>query len=207
MKQSIRQQINDLKAKAAEMELLIPLAKQFQAMKVDVTTFIPWTEIVQEYSLNHNTDLTTAAFDIKKILEAVRDLETARSVTRKEEDRLYALGKMIRQKEAAIHMLMKLQAMGHTKKDIAELVKLVNSWDGNNGGTFRKLDTELIDVGTQVKNGNLKQPNNHQPNGSSHPTHLTQDNGNNSLSMNNYLRLQLLQASTSNILNKIGVKN
>jgi hypothetical protein len=57
MRQSVWQQINDLKVretKVAEIELLIPLARQLQMMKVDVRNFIPWTEMVQEYAMNHN---------------------------------------------------------------------------------------------------------------------------------------------------------
>ena len=80
-----------------------------------------------------------------------------------------------------------------------------------------KLDTELIDVGTQANNcngifqqpgatnGDLQQPNNPGP--GSNNTGIPSSNGNNghgsNFSMNDWIRLNLLKSNTTNMLNKI----
>jgi hypothetical protein len=121
-------------------------------MKVDVTNFLPWIENVQEYASNHNTDLTTAAFDIMKNLKIWKNLQVLQNTIKKAEERLSVLGPLIRGKEAAITTIISLQRAGFTKKQIIELTNLVNNWNiglshnnGNNGG--KQLDPELISVG------------------------------------------------------------
>ena len=196
--QTIEQRNNDLRrreAKLVEIELLIPLARQLQMMKVDVRNFIPWTEVVQEYAMNHNIDLTTAAFDMVKNMRAWKDLETVQNVIKKAEERLKALGIFIRQNESALATLMKLQAMGYSDKAVIELVKLVNSWSGLSCD-YRKLDTELIDVRTgcsengQRKN-NLKEVNGHGI----------------SLSKINQIMLKQRQLRNANMLNRMSLRH
>jgi len=54
--------------------LLLPLARQLQAMKIDITNFMPWAEYVHEYAVTQNTDLTTSAYNIVKNLRAYKQL-------------------------------------------------------------------------------------------------------------------------------------
>jgi uncharacterized protein involved in propanediol utilization len=137
------------------VELIIPLASQLQAMKVDVTNFLPWIETVQEYAETHNTDLTTAAFDTMKSLKIWKNLEVLQNAIKEAERRLEILGPTVRGKEAAITTIANLQHHGFTKKQINELVSLVNNWNArgitglshNGNNDVKKLDTELFSVG------------------------------------------------------------
>ena len=49
-------------SRLVEIDMTIPLARQFQEMKIDIANFLPWSETIQEYAMNHNTDLTTGSF-------------------------------------------------------------------------------------------------------------------------------------------------
>ena len=126
-------------AKIAEIELLIPLARQLQAMKIDITNFLPWVETVHEYAVTRNTDLTTSAYNIADDLR-----------------------EFTAHKQQAVTTLMNLQNVGFSEKDINELIGLVTAWNksgiaqiggpgfgqGNgNNGSKNRLDTELIGVG------------------------------------------------------------
>jgi hypothetical protein len=65
MIKDIDRQKHDMKARGSkliELEPIIPLAKQLQGMKVDITNFMPWAGYVREYVMTNNTDLTTAAY-------------------------------------------------------------------------------------------------------------------------------------------------
>ena len=56
---------HDLKAresKVAELERELPLAQKLQGMKVDGAILYPFMDLLHEYSISHNTDLTTADF-------------------------------------------------------------------------------------------------------------------------------------------------
>lgn len=82
---------------------------------------------MHEYAATKNTELSTAAFDIVKNLRAWKNLEVAQNVMRKAEERLSTLGALIRQKEATMSTLMKLQIAGFSEKDITELTAVVNT--------------------------------------------------------------------------------
>jgi hypothetical protein len=74
---SIDQQNHNLEVrenKLIELEPFIPLAKQLQAMKIDITNFLPWVETVHEYAVTRNTDLTTTAYNIADDLREYRQL-------------------------------------------------------------------------------------------------------------------------------------
>jgi hypothetical protein len=55
-------------------------ARQLQAMKIDITNFLPWAETVHEYAVTQNTDLTTAAFNIANDLREYRQLGSLHKV-------------------------------------------------------------------------------------------------------------------------------
>jgi iron-sulfur cluster repair protein YtfE (RIC family) len=135
-------------------------------MKIDITNFLPWAEYLQEYSQNHNTDLTTAAFDIVKNLRAYKQFEVLQNAIEKAqrnihsaEQQLAMLNMSTARQQKPIATLIDLQAAGFWESQIAELTKLVNIWNklpgidtgfifgqGNGGGSERmsKLDDELI---------------------------------------------------------------
>ena len=108
---------------------------------------------MQEHAIIHNTDLTTAAFEILKNLKAWKNLETVQNVIKKAEERLSTLGTFIRQKEAALTTLVNLQLHGFSENQIIELTSLVNNWNarlgiaGLNHDGVKQLDTELIGTG------------------------------------------------------------
>jgi hypothetical protein len=135
----------------------------------------------------------------------------------KAEKQLSALGPLIRENQQAITTLTYLQRAGFSQKDVKELVALVSIWNksmvqGNgisNNSMNGKLDTELIDVGTQMQpnngNGNLQQS------GSSNPGSNNCGNGNNGHGVNgNFSTYDLiklnLKSSTTTMLNRMGIK-
>lgn len=187
--------IEESEAKIADDELHLPLARQFQAMKVDVTNFIPYTELVQEYSLTHNTDLTTAAFDIKKKLEAYRELEVINKEIKKAVAYWSALSKAVREDQQAITDLIYLRRAGCGKRDFKRLGEVIRG---------RRLDTDLIDP--KLINGK----NNLHNSFLAKQSHLQQQSGNSNLqepnghgpSMGYYIRLHLLKGATTNMLNR-----
>jgi hypothetical protein len=75
LRQNLDSRKCDLEAREIELERTTPLAKQLQAMKIDITNFMPWAEYLHEYSITHNIDLTTAAFEIVKNLTAYKELK------------------------------------------------------------------------------------------------------------------------------------
>lgn len=116
MRCQIAQQINDLNAKTAEVELLLPLARQLLEMNVDVTSYIPWNEMVVEYATARKMDTTTAAFDIASQLRAFKDIKILRNII-----------KDAKEDVEAIAACRTLRAMRYKKKDIYDLVKVISA--------------------------------------------------------------------------------
>lgn len=216
IKQSIEQRSNELKAreaKIAEIEPLIPSCKKLQSVGITFEVIFPYIETINEKSALENIDLKTAAYNMMRDLREYRSLGSLRRTIEHAERKLSTLGSVVRENQQAITTLTNLQRAGFSQKDIKELVALVSIWSQGNGNGIsnRKLDTELIDVGNNdnllQQPGNLQQSiHRQQNNGSSNPDPV--NNGNNShggFSMQDFIRLQLLQTSTSNILNKIGL--
>ena len=94
-----------------------------------------------------------------KIIGELKDYRNFGSLGRiieKAEKQLSALGPLIRQNQQALETLTNLRWADFSQKDIKELVALVSIWNkaGNGISSSRKLDTELIDVGTYGNNRN-----------------------------------------------------
>jgi hypothetical protein len=154
----IKRNIDQQRYNLQELEPFTPLARQLQAMKVDITTFMPWAESVQEYAITHNTDLTTAAFDIVKNLRAWKNLEAVQNAIEKAKKQLVDLNTVTAQKEQALTTLLNLQVAGFSEKEISELIRLVNMWNkqwpgigsqgnGSSSTNGSKLDDKLIGIG------------------------------------------------------------
>lgn len=192
--------VHDLKAEKdelTEIEPQIPLARQLQMMRVDVGNFMPWSEMVRKYAMNHNMDLTTAAFDIVKILEAFGELETIRNEIKKSEAYWSALCENTREYQRAIADLKYLRLAGCGKRDFKKLGEIIRG---------QRLDNELIsneelgEIGYRI-NGkkyhidSLQQPKNNpqQLNGSSNDPNDSKSNNNgyDGPSMRDYVRLTL----------------
>jgi chromosome condensin MukBEF ATPase and DNA-binding subunit MukB len=129
----IRQSIDQEKA---ELQQTIPLARQLLAMKIDITNFIPYVEILNDYSQAHNTDLTTAAFEIIGHFKAYKELKTLEDSVEEAgriNQQLKAEKQQIEQQLAMLHMstakyqnaigaLNDLQSAGFSTNQIAELI-------------------------------------------------------------------------------------
>jgi hypothetical protein len=94
----IRRSIDQQRYNLQELEQFIPLARQLQTIKVDITNFLPWAEYVHEYTVIHNTDLTTAAFDIVKNLRAWKNLEAMQNAIEQAKKQLVDLNTFLRRK-------------------------------------------------------------------------------------------------------------
>lgn len=177
---------------------------------------MPYVLAINEKSALEGINLKEAAYNMMQDFREYRNLMTLRRTIGNAEKKLSALGKTIRQNQQAITTLMKLQAMGYTRKDIKELVALVSVWNKGSGISIsnRKLDTELIDVGTQAQrnngNDNLQQTGSINPGPGSNniniPTPLVNENGNGGLSMNDWIRLNLLRSNTTRQLNRSTIR-
>jgi prefoldin subunit 5 len=193
MRQSVRQEINDLKAredKLNEIESLLPSVRELQNAGITFDLVLPYMMAINEKSALENIDLKTAAYNMMRDFREYRTLGGLRRVIENAEKQLAALGSLIREKQQAIVTLRYLQRAGFSKKDVIELVALVRMWSqGNDISSSRKLDTELLG-----NNGNLQQPGN---NGSSNPGSnssppLVNGNGiNGGFSMQDWIKLNL----------------
>jgi hypothetical protein len=136
---SIDQRNHDLEVrenKLLEIEPFIPLARQLQAMKIDITNFLPWLETVHEYAVTRNTDLTTAAYNIADDLREYRQPGSLHKAIEQTRQQLSVLDAFTAQKQAAITTVMNLQLAGFSKKDINELIGLVNIWNKHSSFGF-----------------------------------------------------------------------
>lgn len=220
--QRIAQREHDLEAREAklneklnEIRPLIPSVKELQNAGVTFDLIMPYVLAINEKSALEGINLKEAAYNMMQDFREYRNLMTLRRTIENAEKKLSALGKTIRQNQQAITTLMKLQAMGYTRKDIKELVALVSVWNKGSGISIsnRKLDTELIDVGTQAQrnngNDNLQQTGSINPGPGSNniniPPPLVNENGNGGLSMNDWIRLNLLRSNTTRQLNRMGM--
>ena len=102
--------------KLIEIEPFIPLATQLQAMKIDITSFMPWAETVHEYAVTQNTDLTTAGYNIVKNLRTYKQLEVLQNAIMQAQKQLEILDIFAAQKQQALTTLMNLQNAGITEK-------------------------------------------------------------------------------------------
>lgn len=134
---SIDQWNNDLKAresKLIELEPFIPLAKQLQAMKIDIPNFLPWVESVHEYAVTRNMDLTTAAYNIAADLREYRQLGSLHKAIEHTRQQLSVLDAFTAQKQATASQL---QMAGFTENDINKLINLKkNLWNKQPGFGF-----------------------------------------------------------------------
>jgi hypothetical protein len=137
--QNINQQKYDLEA----LQPFIPLAKQLQSMKIDITNFMPWAETIQEISISQNTDLTTAAYKIAQELRLYCQLQTLQKCVDQTQEQLTVLNTFTAQKQKAITALSNLQNMGIKESEIVELVNFV--------GNLRQYGK---DIGMHQGNGN-----------------------------------------------------
>lgn len=226
--QRIAQREHDLEAretklneKLNEIRPLIPSVRELQNAGVTFDLIMPYVLAINEKSALEGINLKEAAYNMMQDFREYRNLMTLRRTIENAEKKLSALGKTIRQNQQAITTLTKLQAMGYTRKDIKELVALpplpplVSVWNKGSGFSIsnRKLDTELIDVGTQAQrnngNDNLQQTGSINPGPGSNniniPPPLVNENGNGGLSMNDWIRLNLLRSNTTRQLNRMGM--
>lgn len=170
---------------------------------------------ISEKSALDGINLKEAAYKIVHDFRDYRNLGGLRRVIENAENQLSASGPLIRENQKSLTTLTNLRRAGYSKKDIKELVALVSMWSQGNGIGYRKLDTELlkIDVGTNG-GGNLQHPNNGPS--SSNPALLDRklspvegnnDYGGGNFTMGDYLKLQMLKCSTTNMLSRMGIKN
>lgn len=204
-RQDINKQRKDLEVREAEIvevELLVPLTRQFQKLKLDVTNFIPWMETIQEYSKTHNTDLTTAAFSLADELRDYRQLGGVKRVIVNAEKYLSTLGSHIREKEAAVDTVMKLRAIGYTEGDMKKLMGIVKDGRG-----WRKLDTELLpDEKLEKIRHSGYNGNPHQQPGQSIPAPVKENNGYGSgPSDNQLIKLSLLKSANIHMRSRLGL--
>jgi hypothetical protein len=149
-RQQLAQLRQSIDREKAELQQTTPLARQLQAMKVDIRNFIPYVEFLHEYAQQHNTNLTTAAFEIVKNLRVYRELkvlensigEAQRSIQQlqierqRTEQQLAMLNMSTARQQKALSALSDLQAAGFSSSQIAELTGLVSIWNGIGQGAY-----------------------------------------------------------------------
>ena len=179
---------NHLKLREAmikEVEPLIPSVKELQSKGITFDLLMPFLIAVNEVAAENKVDLKTGADELIHELKDLRYLNGMQQAIKAAENQLDQVGSFLRSNQEAFDTLRKLKRVRFSDKQIQKLVVLVNAW-GSDG--YKKLDTDLIDVGNQLPN-----------------------NGNNgyegNLSETDQIKLNLLRNATSNMINKIGIKN
>jgi hypothetical protein len=129
-----KQNLDARESKLIEIEHLIPIARQLQQMGTDITNFLPYVEILYECAQQHNTNLTTAAFEIVKNLKAYRELkvlensigEAQRSIQQlhverqQTEQQLAMLNMSTMRQQKALSALSDLQTAGFSSDQISD---------------------------------------------------------------------------------------
>jgi hypothetical protein len=156
IRNNIEQQKRDLKVmenRLIEYEPLIPSVKELQDWGITFTIIFPYIMAIHQKAIEENIDLKTSASNLVHDIRENRRLETLQSTIKHLEERVSALNELNTQKQAAVVTLMNLQMMGYSKKDIMELIEVVNRWNGDSslgtpgmgqGNGHKKLDTKLI---------------------------------------------------------------
>jgi len=103
-----------------------------------------------------NTDLKTAAYTMKEEFKEYHNLQGLRRVIKNAEQYLADMGNTIRQNERAIITIIKLRELGYTEGDMKKLMGIVKDGRG-----YRKLDTELINIGGFQQPSSNLQPSGH----------------------------------------------
>jgi hypothetical protein len=143
-RQRLAQLRESIDQQKAELQQTIPLARQLQSMQIDITRFLPYVELLHDYSQAHNIDLTTAAFEIVRNLKVFKDLEQLRNAIgetkgsiqqlqvekQRTEQELAMLNMSLVKQRDVIGALGDLQAAGFNNSQIAELAGLVSIWNG-----------------------------------------------------------------------------
>jgi hypothetical protein len=171
LRQLIDKEKQDFENVKVELEPTIPLAKQLLSMHIDIRHFLPYVDILTDYSQANNTDLTTAAFKIVEYFKTHKELKTLKdsieeaqrinqqlkSEKQQTEQQLAMLRMSVAKYQNAISALNDLQSAGFNTTQIAELTGLVNTWNGlsgtgglnifgqgNGSGSKSKLEDKLI---------------------------------------------------------------
>jgi hypothetical protein len=136
----IKHNIDERMAKAAEVELLIPLARQLRDLGVDITNFLPYIQTIEDKAIAEKTDLKTAAYGLAQELLEYRQLGSLRRSVgqvhqqmQQAQKQLEMLNMSTAKYQNAIRMLIDLQTAGFSGDQISELCQLVSMWNGVGG--------------------------------------------------------------------------
>ncbi|MFY9870476.1 MAG: hypothetical protein WAK17_12205 [Candidatus Nitrosopolaris sp.] len=180
-------QLDSREARILESEPFLPLARQLQEMKLDITNFLPWIETIREKAEVENVDIRTSGINLTRELRLFRLFGGLDKSVKQLEGELKMLNISITQKQPVITALLKLQQNGVKDDDIIGLSKIID---------LSRMGREWTPFGSRTGQGNG--PNgNYNVNSSSNS-----NNGNGNFSMNDLIKLNLLKSNTTNMLNR-----
>jgi hypothetical protein len=150
-------------------------------MKLTLEDILPFIQTVNEVAQMQNMDIKNAILYVDQELRQLGGIQ--RQIERANQE-LALINMTTIKKEEALTVLIDLLKRGVTESQIAQLINFAGEWNQwhqttNNGSS----------------NGNLQQPNNPASN-----------NGNNSSNFSDLIKLNLLKATTTNMLNRMETK-
>ena len=191
----------NLDARLQEVEKyrdILPSAKKLRdEMGVDFHEITCWIEVIMERSETERISRKAAITLIVQDLKSYNELNTIQKAIKERQQDLEVLNIAVEQTQQAYRSLVNLRSKGISDTEIIELNSLISSsgaggsQEQNNRLNLR-LDDKLNLASPNGKN-KLQQPSN---------GNNSYDDGN--LSMNDWIRLNLLKGSTTNMLNRIG---
>jgi hypothetical protein len=168
-------------ARTQESEHFLPLARKLREMKLTLEDILPFIQTVNEVAQMQNMDIKNAILYVDQELRQLGGIQ--RQIERANQE-LALINMTTIKKEEALTVLIDLLKRGVTESQIAQLINFAGEWNQwhqttNNGSS----------------NGNLQQPNN-----------PARNNGNNSSNFSDLIKLNLLKATTTNMLNRMETK-
>ena len=194
-----------------ESEPYLSLAKKLQEMKLTLEDALPWLETINEVAQMQNMDIKQAAISVAQELRLYRQFGGLDKSVKQLEGELKMLNISITQKQPVITTLLKLKQNGVKDDDIIGLSKIIDlstmgrEWTpfgsrtgmGQNPSVSMDQNPDVsMDMGPEQSNGS---------NGNNGST--TSSNGNGNFSINDLIRLNLLKSTTTNMLNRMGIKD
>ena len=183
-------QLDSREARILESEPFLPLARQLQEMKLDITNFLPWIETIREKAEVENVDIRTSGINLTRELRLFRLFGGLDKSVKQLEGELKMLNISITQKQPVITALLKLQQNGVKDDDIIGLSKIIDLSRMGKGWTGPRTGLGQGNANSGSSN-TAQQPNNDGAGGQN-------------FSMNDWIKLNLLKKTSTNMLNRMG---
>jgi hypothetical protein len=178
--------LKDREARIRSFEPYLLLAKKLSEMKLTLGDALYWTQTINEVAQTKKMDIKAATVYVAQELRQYRQLGGLEKKIERANQELTLINMAAIKKQEALTVVEDLLNKGITQTQILQ----------------------LIDVGTN--NGNRQQPSNSNPAVPDRELSPVEENngyGGGNFTMGDYLKLQMLKGSNTNLLSRMGIKN